>query len=141
MSSAVSIVHDAVVVRSMPQRSEIEVVVSDPRSEGCSSCVAAVLCKHNGGRFTLRTKRGEQYAPGTRIRIAAGRGLHHRAVGLMLGLPCLMLVLPIVVLCLAGVPEWVALASGVGGCAVTYGIMWLCRRRLDSSANFSIITE
>ncbi|MCM1318805.1 MAG: SoxR reducing system RseC family protein [Muribaculaceae bacterium] len=118
----------------------MEVVISDNESDNCSACAAAALCKHSGGTIRIHVANPADFTQGQRVRIGASNGTHRRAVGLMLGLPCLMLILPIVSLCQLGVPEWAALLAGIGACTLTYLILWWCRKDINTNHQFIILT-
>lgn len=139
MASEPSIVHEAVVVSTDPARGVVSVVVSDRDTDSCSSCAAAALCRHKGGE-AIRVADSDpgRYSPGQRVRIGAGEGTHRRSVGLLLGLPCLMLALPLMGLLLLGLPEWVAFLAGIAGCALTYLALYAVRSRLTDGMTFRI---
>ncbi|MCM1225042.1 MAG: hypothetical protein NC548_62385, partial [Lachnospiraceae bacterium] len=64
MSLDFAIVHDATVVRRFQQRSELEVVVTDSKTEGCASCAAAAICKPSGGHLVIRVPDVSNYKVG-----------------------------------------------------------------------------
>lgn len=141
MTENVCIEHEAMVRRLFPQSSEVEVAISDNQSDSCASCAAAALCKHTGGILKIHVDNPQLFKCGENVIVGTDSATHRRAVGLMLGLPCLMLILPIVTMCVIGIAEWVALLVGVGACTLTYLILWWCRQKLDSSGQFKIISK
>lgn len=140
MNSTTAIVHEAVVLRAEPASGTLKVMVADSDAGDCSSCAAAAVCQRGkGGELTVRSDNPERYNPGMKVRIAADSNLHYRAVALMLALPCLMLVLPIVALCIHEQPDWIACLSGIVLCALTFVALRLCRRKLSAGMTFRII--
>lgn len=140
MATAPSIVHEAVVIATDPAAGTVSVRVADSDADSCAACAAAALCRHKGGEtVTVACTDASAFRPGQRVRIGVGGAGHRRSVALMLGLPCLMLVLPLMALLLLGMPEWVALLAGMGACALTYVALYARRRRLADSLSFYII--
>lgn len=138
MENKVGIEHSAVIKRVLPQKFEVEVVIVDNESDACSSCAAAAVCKHSNHTLRVPVPNPSDFVPGQRVLLQVSEVLHHKAVAMMLVLPCLMLVLPVIALCLLGLPEWIAMLAGVSACFLTYLGMWLYRKRLNSDFYFSI---
>lgn len=140
MVTVPSIVHEAVVTAVDSVNGVISVVVADSDSESCAACAAASLCRHRGAEaIKVPAADPASFRPGERVRIAADSMMHRRSVALMLGLPCLMLLLPLVALILLGLPEWAAFLAGMAGCALTYLCLYLRRRRLGEAFSFRVV--
>lgn len=140
MATVPSIVHEAVVTAVDSVHGIVSVVVTDSGSESCAACAAAFLCRHKGAEaISVPAADAASFRPGERVRIAADSLMHRRSVALMLGLPCLMLLLPLVALILLGLPEWVAFMAGMAGCALTYLCLYLRRRRLGEAFSFRVV--
>lgn len=142
MVTVPSIVHEAVVTAVDSARGVVSVVVVDSGSESCAACAAASLCRHKGAEtIQVPSADAASFRPGERVRIAADIMMHRSSVALMLGLPCLMLVLPLVALLVLGFPEWAAFLAGMAGCSVTYLGLYLRRRRLEAAFAFRVISR
>lgn len=138
--SAPAIVHEAIVAHILPAKGGMEVVVSDRDADRCGACAAAAFCSSKtGARLFVHTPDPEAYRLGQRVRIAATPRMHHRAVALMLGLPCLVLVVLIFGLTAAGLSEGIAALSGIAGAALVYLILYLCRSRLNKELTFNLL--
>lgn len=140
MRGTPSIIHEAIVSRVDMSDGSVDVVVNDHEGDECSSCAAAALCRRKGGNvLTVRVKRPELYKPGMSVRIGACSSMHHRAVLLMLGLPCLLLVCVAVGLILAGFGEGLSAAGGISGAVMTYVVLYVCRHRLGREFEFEML--
>lgn len=139
MTPEIAIGHEAIVRRVDTSGGLLEVVVADADADGCAGCAAAALCRNKGGgEILVSVADATRFKPGDRVRIAADSRMHRRSVWLMLGLPCLMLVVPIVALCMAGCPEWVAFLAGISACVITYSVLYYMRRRFAGNLIFRI---
>lgn len=142
MKGLPTIVHEAVVRRTDALGGYVYVAVSDHEEEACSSCAAALLCRRNqGNELRIKVSKAERYKPGQRVRIGAGGGMHRRAVGLMLLLPCLMFVVCLAGCGMAGLKDWQSGLAGLGGAAFTYVTLYVCRRRLWTKFEFEMLEE
>lgn len=140
MKGLPSIIHEAVVSRVDEAESRVDVVVADHGSEECGACAAAALCRRkNGNVLSVRVKSTEKYRPGMSVRIGACVSMHHKAVGLMLALPCLVLVSVTAGLALGGCSEGLSALGGIGGAALTYAVLYMCRRRLGGNLEFEMV--
>jgi len=136
-----TIVHEGIVTAIDAGRRLVCVALADAGAESCASCAAAMLCKRKDDVLALTVTHPERFKPGERVRVVVDASSHRRAVGLLIALPALMLLLPLCTLSALGMPEWVALIAGVACCAITYGVLWLCRRRLNSADIFHILSD
>lgn len=139
-SSGFSIIHDAIVTGRDLSDGTVRVRVADSQSGECATCAAAMVCgAGKGSELTVHTPHAAELKPGTRVRIGASPSLHRRAVMLMLALPCLALVAGIFIIDLATGSEGLAALTGVGAAALTYAVLYLCRRHLAHKLDFQII--
>lgn len=136
-----TIVHEGIVTAIDAGRRQVRVALADVGAESCASCAAAMLCKRKDDAMTLTVMHPERLKPGMRVRVGVDATAHRRAVGLLIALPALMLLLPLCIMLALGMPEWVALVAGLACCALTYGVLWLCRHRLNSADIFHILSD
>lgn len=107
----------------------------------CGSCGARKACGMGETErkiLEIHTPDATTYRSGDAVTVSVTRHAGLRAVLLAYVVPFLVLVAVVVVCVLSGMGEGAAVLLGLGAVVLCYGVLWLCRRRIEGGIHFTI---
>lgn len=154
--SATSLIkHDAIVVSlanptARVSEREVRVVISD--GAGCGGCKLSALCgsrgdtgrggasqpKNGGVTLTATVPPGLELHAGDRITIGLSEGNRYRAMLWLLVMPLMLAATAMTVCVMSHTGDGTAGVAALATLTLTYMVMWLCRKRIDSRARWYV---
>jgi sigma-E factor negative regulatory protein RseC len=133
MSKEIS--HTGKVISVGPQVTTVEIV----SKSACASCHAASLCtafESVRKEVEVPTDPSAGFAVGDEVEVQLRGSLGPKAAVLAYVIPLFILLILVVSLSFTGMHELAVAAVGLGGMALWYGILWLCRGSLEREYRF-----
>lgn len=131
------IVHPGKVVAVSPEKLTVGFV----STAACAGCHAAGICSVSDRKektVEVPNRYGTRYKVGDEVEVVLKASMGMRAVGIAYAAPVVLLLLVVVGLIAAGIPDLYSGLAGIGAVAVYFFVLWLFRGRLAREAVFML---
>ena len=129
--------HKGTIVAVSPERVEVRIV----RLSGCAACASRSSCglsEQKEMTVSVPTARWEEYHVGDNVTVVVASDNGLQAVLLAYIIPAVLLVAGFTIVVLTGGSEPAGSLVALGADAIYYGILYLCRRKVDRRFDFRL---
>ncbi len=114
------------------------VIIAIDNNGGCAGCSISAFCRIDGDKIEVKTNNAQNYVIGDKVKLSIAEKSQVNALWWGIVFPCMLLIASIVGCVAFGISETMAIIVGLLVCGAYYGIMYLMRKSIDKTMQWSI---